>query len=47
MGMIETESNPSFQNIVKVVETVGVSLAVLFAGMKTTAPKSGAGSTGN
>jgi transcriptional regulator with XRE-family HTH domain len=43
MGTIERgESNLSFQNIVKVAEALGVSLAALFADLETTARKIGA-----
>lgn len=40
MGTVERgESNLSFLNIVKVTETLGVSLAVLFADLETAAEK--------
>jgi transcriptional regulator with XRE-family HTH domain len=40
MGTVERgESNLSFQNIVKVAETLGVSLAVLFADLESAAEK--------
>jgi transcriptional regulator with XRE-family HTH domain len=40
MGTIERgESNLSFQNIVKVAETLGVSLSVLFADLESAAQK--------
>ena len=40
MGTVERgESNLSFQNIVKVAETLGVSLAVLFADLESAASK--------
>ena len=40
MGTIERgESNLSFQNIVRVAETLGVSLAVLFADLESAAKK--------
>lgn len=42
MGTIERgESNLSFQNIAKVAETLGVSLAVLFADLESAAAKAG------
>jgi transcriptional regulator with XRE-family HTH domain len=40
MGTVERgESNLSFQNIARVAETLGVSLAVLFADLESTARK--------
>jgi transcriptional regulator with XRE-family HTH domain len=40
MGTVERgESNLSFQNIVKVAQTLGVSLAVLFADLESAAEK--------
>ena len=42
MGTIERgESNLSFQNIAKVAETLGVTLAVLFADLESAAVKAG------
>jgi transcriptional regulator with XRE-family HTH domain len=42
MGTIERgESNLSFQNIVKVTETLGVSLSILFADLESAAQKLG------
>lgn len=42
MGTIERgESNLSFQNIVKVAETLGVSLSVLFTDLESAARKRG------
>ena len=40
MGTVERgESNLSFQNIVRVAETLGVSLSVLFADLESAAEK--------
>lgn len=40
MGTVERgESNLSFQNIVKVAQTLGVSLAALFADLESAAEK--------
>ena len=40
MGTVERgESNVSFQNIVKVAETLGVSLSLLFADLESAAEK--------
>ena len=40
MGTVERgESNVSFQNIVKVTETLGVSLSLLFADLESAAEK--------
>lgn len=40
MGTIERgESNLSFQNVVKVAETLGVSLSVLFTDLESAAQK--------
>ena len=40
MGTVERgESNVSFQNIVKVAQTLGVSLAVLFTDLESAAEK--------
>lgn len=42
MGTIERgESNLSFQNIVKVAETLGISLSVLFTDLESAARKRG------
>lgn len=42
MGTVERgESNLSFQNIVKVAETLGVSLSVLFTDLESAAKKLG------
>lgn len=45
MGTIERgESNLSFQNIVKVAETLGMSLSALFSGLESAAQKPGGAS---